>query len=230
MATRSRRAPAAVEAPMRNGAADPRRALPIESLLPTVAVPTPAMTKGEREDLARLIRNRERVLKAAASQRSAELLAEFEQHMASVYKFDEDEVWREAHAAADAAVTAAGKAIAGRCAELGIPADYAPTLHLHWYGRGENALASRRAELRLVAKSRITAIEKGARTKIEMLCLDAQSQILAQGLTSAAEVAFFDGLPKIEALMPPLEIGSIEQMLETRRANDPFLTYRRDHQ
>jgi hypothetical protein len=30
-------------------------------LLPAVAVPTPAMTKGEREDLARLIRNREKV-------------------------------------------------------------------------------------------------------------------------------------------------------------------------
>jgi hypothetical protein len=115
--------------------------------------------------------------------------------MASVYKFDQDEVWREAHDAADAAMTAAGEPIAERCAELGIPADYAPTLHLHWYGRGENALARRRAEQRLVAKSRIVAIEKATRTKIEMLCLDAQSQVLAQGLTSAAAVAFFDGLP-----------------------------------
>jgi hypothetical protein len=228
--SRDRRAPAAVEAPMNNGAADPPPAPPIETLLPAVAVPTPAMTKGERDDLARLVRNRERVLKAAAQQRSAELLAEFEQQMASVYKFDQDEVWREAHAAAEAAVVAAQRQIAERCGELGIPADYAPGLNLYWHGRGENAWADRRAELRLVAKSRIAAIEKAARTKIELQCLDAQSQIVASGLTSAGAVAFLDRLPKIEALMPPLEIASIEEMLESRKRRDPFLTYRRDHQ
>lgn len=50
------------------------------------------MTKSERQDLAKLIRNRERVLKAAAAQQSAELLAELEQQMASEYKYDEDTV------------------------------------------------------------------------------------------------------------------------------------------
>jgi hypothetical protein len=37
-------------------------------------------------------------------------------------------------------------------------------------------------------------------------------------LTSTAAIVFFDGLPKIEALMPPLEMASVEEMLQTRKA------------
>ena len=44
-----------------------------------------AMTKYEREDLARLVRTREKVMQAAATQGSAEFLAAFERQMASVY-------------------------------------------------------------------------------------------------------------------------------------------------
>src|SRR5262245_35086050 len=51
-----------------------------------------AMTKGEREDLQRLIRPREKVLKSAAKQRSAELLADFENQMGSEFSFDDDAI------------------------------------------------------------------------------------------------------------------------------------------
>ena len=179
------------------------------------------MTKSEREDLAKLIRNREKVMKSAARERSAELLAEFEQQMASVYSYDQDEVWKSATEAAAAAVADAQQAITERCSELGIPARFAPNVEFSWRGRGENAIKDRRTELRAVAKSRIEAIEKSACTKIEMLCLDAQSQILAHGLTSAAAIAFFDALPKVEVLMPPLEMASVEQMLLARKASSP---------
>jgi hypothetical protein len=42
-----------------------------------------AISKAEREDLQRLIRQREKVMKSAAKQRSAELLADFENQMGS---------------------------------------------------------------------------------------------------------------------------------------------------
>lgn len=44
---------------------------------------TTTMTKGEREDLHRLIRQREKVLKSAAKQRSADLLADFDVQLAA---------------------------------------------------------------------------------------------------------------------------------------------------
>ena len=62
-----------------------------------------------------------------------------------------------------------------------IPARFAPNVAFSWRGRGENAIKQRRDELRKVAMTRIAAIEKAACTKIEMSCLDAQSQILAHG-------------------------------------------------
>ena len=51
------------------------------------------MIRSEREDLQRLVRQRERVLKSAAKQRSADLIADFENQMGSEYSFDQDEVW-----------------------------------------------------------------------------------------------------------------------------------------
>jgi hypothetical protein len=59
-----------------------------------------AMTKGEREDLQRLVKQREKVLKSSAELRSAELLADFENQMGSEYSFDQDEIWAQAKAAA----------------------------------------------------------------------------------------------------------------------------------
>ena len=41
------------------------------------------------------------MLKSAAKQRSAELLADFENQMGSEYSFDEDEVWAKAYEAAE---------------------------------------------------------------------------------------------------------------------------------
>lgn len=180
-------------------------------------VTTPTMTKGEREDLLKLIRRREQVLKSSATQRSAELMAEFEQQIASEYSYDQDENWKQAAEDAGRAVQQAAAAIAARCEELGIPAKFAPSLHLNWNNRGENAVRERRAELRAVAKTRIAAIEKEARVKIERYSVELHTEVLAHGLTSEAARSFLEQLPAIETLMPPLEVGKIEDMLQSRR-------------
>jgi hypothetical protein len=184
------------------------------------------MTKSERDDLAKLIRHREAMMTAAATQRSKELLAEFEQQMASNYSDDEDETWKAVTNAADAVVQEAAEKIAQRCAELGIPARFAPTVKLVWIGRGENALAERRAELRRVAKSRIEALETDALTKIKMFCHEAHSRVLAHGLTSSSAIAFFDSLPDAAAMMPVLEMPAVEQLLDTRKADSHLNRYR----
>jgi vacuolar-type H+-ATPase subunit H len=70
-----------------------------------------SMTKYEREDLQRLVRQREKVLKSAAKQRSAEVLADFENQMGQEFRFDQDEVWAEASRLAEAAVSKAQEQI-----------------------------------------------------------------------------------------------------------------------
>lgn len=76
-----------------------------------------SMTKYEREDLQRLVRQREKVLKSAAKQRSAEVLADFENQMGQEFRFDQDEVWAEASRLAEAAVSKAQEQIKALLAE-----------------------------------------------------------------------------------------------------------------
>jgi hypothetical protein len=173
-----------------------------------------AMTRAEREDLRRLIQQRERVLKSAAKQRSAELLADFENQIASEYAFDNDAVWEEAAKAADQAIRKAKSQIATRCSELRIPEDFGPTLELEWRHRGcDNLLDRRKAELRKVATSRIEAMEKKAIVEIEMQSLNAQ-KVAASGLTSAAAQSFIAQLPSVEELMPRLIYSEVSSETE----------------
>jgi hypothetical protein len=168
------------------------------------------MNKGEREDLQRLIRQREKVLKSAAKQRSAELLADFENQMGSEFSFDDDATWTQAYNEAAIEVEKAQKIIAKRCRELGIPDRFAPNLEIRWRARGyDNLVDKRKAELRRMATTRIEAIEQKAVTDIEMNCLKAQEQIALAGLTSDAARGFIEALPSIDTLMPALSYAEI---------------------
>jgi hypothetical protein len=186
------------------------------------------MSKTEMENLGKLIRHREAMMTAAARQRSKELLAEFEQQMASEYKYDEDDTWKALTVAADGVAQEAANKIAARCAELGIPDRFAPTVELVWRGRGENAFKERRAELRRVAETRIEALESDALTQIKMFCHDAHARVLAHGLTSASAIDFFDSLPNAAAMMPALAMPAIEQILQARKADNEYRYYQLD--
>lgn len=172
------------------------------------------MTKGEREDLLRLIKQRERVAKTGAEQRSAVLLAQFEEQISALYNFDQDETWSAAYETGAKAIKEASEAIAARCAVLGIPEEFQPRLSFHWHRRGENALKERRDELRRVAKAEIAALEQTARVAIEHKSIQAQTELIANGLTSEAATAFLQSLPAIETLMPPLSLDHIERRLQ----------------
>lgn len=177
---------------------------------------TDRMTKGERDDLVRLIKQRERVAKTAASQRSAAMLAEFEQQISAIHDFNTNEVWK---AATDAAVAAAKKAnetVAAEADRLGIPKEFQPSLQFSWACRGQAEYAQRRDELRRVAKAEIAAIEKVAIVQIEATSVQAQTEIIANGLNSEAALSFLNSLPKIESMMPPLDVTAIQAKLAER--------------
>ena len=183
---------------------NPRTCLPNRPAVATPAAAEP-ISKSERDDLRRLIHQREKVLKSAAKQRSAELLADFENQMGAEFSFDDDAVWGEAMRAAAVEVERAKRKIAQRCAELGIPERFAPTLRLQWIHRGyDNQVKCRQDELRRMAKAKVEAVEAKAVTEIEMSCLQAQTELAVAGLTSEAARGFLERLPGIETLMPRL--------------------------
>ena len=168
------------------------------------------ISKSEREDLQRLVRQREKVQKSAAKQRSSDLLADFENQMASEFSFDDDAVWAKAKIEAEAEINRAKIKIATRCRELGIPDRFAPTLSMSWVHRGyDNMLERRRNELRRVATTKIEAIERSAITQIEVLSLDAQTKLAVAGLSSEAAHAFIQALPSVADLMPSLSYAEL---------------------
>jgi hypothetical protein len=183
------------------------------------------MTKGERDQLLQLVKKREKVMKVKAQERSATLLAEFDAQSAKIHHWDEDAVWARVKAEAEAAIEKAQEAIAIRCRELGIPLEFAPGLQMFWHGRGHNAASDRRAELRRAAKSKLEAIEKEALSKIEALSLEAQTEIIAHGLESEAARAFLEAMPRLETLMPSVEVKEIQALVEARRQERRRLDY-----
>jgi hypothetical protein len=163
--------------------------------------------------LIRLIKQRERVAKTAAEQRSAAMLAEFEQQISKAHSFATNDVWKAATQAAMEAAREASEKIMAEADRLGIPAEFQPKVSFSWLQRGENAYECRRAELRRVAKAEIDAMEKVARVQIESESVRAQTEVIAHGLQSDAALEFLESLPTIESMMPALDISAIQQKL-----------------
>ncbi len=172
------------------------------------------MTSAERNDLRSLIRQRARLMKTQASQRGLELMAEFERQLSAVFSYDQDETWKGAHALAEQAVKDAQVVIEERCRELNIPKEFAPTISMMWFGRGQNAVRDRRTELRIAAKARLDALEATAKTEIERISVNGQTDLIADGLTSEAAQAFLERMPSTESLMPVLELNQVQGLLE----------------
>ena len=177
---------------------------------------TARMTKAERDDLVRLVKQRERVAKSAAEQRSAMMLADFEREISAVHTFDKNEIWRAAMQTGLEAAKKANEAVVAEADRLGIPKEFHPKLAFHWESRGENAYQARRAELRKVATAEIAAMEKTARVQIEARSIEAQTEIIANGLDSEAAIAFLEKLPPIETMMPALDPVMIQRKIAER--------------
>jgi hypothetical protein len=173
------------------------------------------MSKSERDDLARLIRQRAKVAKASAIQRSTKLIADFELQMDKRYAFNSDEIWKASVEAVENAYIEAQAKVEKRCRELGIPDRFAPSIYRpSWCSSGENEFKQRRADLRRIAAKQIEAIEKTACLEIERISVQTQTELIANGLISEESKAFLERMPSIEELMPALEVTRIERLLK----------------
>lgn len=175
------------------------------------------LSRQETHDLGMIIKDRTKVLKAHAEEQAAACMADFEQKLAAIYSFDQDEVWKAATEEAQRVVAEAQEKIARRCVEMGIPKTFAPGIEISWRGRGENALAMRRTELRRVAKASIEAMTRAAITKIEKQSLDLRTQVVAMGLLSDDAKLFLESLAPVDDAMRALDFVEIERQLDGSR-------------
>jgi hypothetical protein len=170
------------------------------------------LTRTDRNALLSVVKQRTAVAVAQVDEHCAVLRADFEKKLAAIYKPEDHAVWKEAHERAERLEAEIGQAMQKTFAELGIPPAWAPSISFSWYGRGENYAASRRAELRLVAKTEIDRRAKTAKTELHRRSAEAQERILVAGLTSETAHALLEGLPSVAELLPPLELEAVERI------------------
>jgi hypothetical protein len=166
---------------------------------------TQRMTRAERDELTGIVKLRARVARANVETRKAELLADFEEQIATRYQAD-DARWAEATATAERAVAEANAQIAAVFAANGIPSHYQPHIELWWTSRGENHTAGRRTELRRVAVTRLEAQARAAKLEIDRAEATLRTELAASGLQSGEARAWLDRIPAPEQLLPRLDV------------------------
>ena len=167
------------------------------------------MTKAERDQLIRLVRNRAKQAEREAEMREKVLLAEVQDQMTAEFQAN-DELWAEAVAIAKEAAERANAQIAARCAELGISAKDAPALGLTWRPRSpEYVDKSRRAELHKLAVTRLQAMTKAAKTEIQSKAIEVEGSLILGGLESDEARALFAAMPTAEEFMPALGLDDL---------------------
>lgn len=169
------------------------------------------LSRNETHDLGMIIKDRTKVLKAHAEEQAAAYMADFEKSMAAIYSFDQDQTWKAATAEAMKIVAEANEKVAARCRKMGIPKEFAPSLGLEWRGRGQNAIAVRRNELRAAAKRTIEAMTKAAITKIEKQALELRTQVVAMGILSEDGKMFLESLAPIDDAMRGVDLVEMEK-------------------
>jgi hypothetical protein len=174
------------------------------------------MLRTEREDLLKVARHRERIAKAQLAALASQRKADFETQLASEYRWDEDDIWRQAHEVANQAVKQAKEEIVRRAVELGIPRAFAPDLNLSWYSRGANLCKARREELIRVAHARIDQMVKEGKVAVEAASVEFQTRLITDGLESAEARGWLERMPTPEQLMPVLPVGELQKQLPGR--------------
>jgi hypothetical protein len=153
------------------------------------------LTRADRDALLSVVKQRTAVAIAQVDEHCATLRADFEKKLAAIYRPEDHAVWKELHDRGKKLAAEAEQAMQKTFVELGIPTTWAPGVVFQWYGRGENAAAERRTELRFVATTEITRRAKTAKTELRRRSAEVQERILVAGLTGDAAHALLEGLP-----------------------------------
>jgi hypothetical protein len=167
------------------------------------------VNRTESAELAAIVKRRFRVMRAELEQRKAEAFAEFEAQMATSYEAS-DRRWAHIVARAKEAHQAAEDEIAKICADEGIPEKWAPSLRLSWWGRGENEVPKRRAELRKVAATRLEAQVRAGKLALERRETELLTDLAVGALESDEAQNFLRGIPSAAALVPGAALAEVE--------------------
>jgi hypothetical protein len=171
------------------------------------------MTRAEQDNLLRIAKLRRDGAIADTRSRIAEAVADYEMRMAAEFSYDQREIWADLMHTAKARVNELDSVLAEDCRRLGIPEAFRPSINLYWSGRGENASAARRVELRKVMVSRLIAMERAAMQAIDAEHRRHATAILSATITSSEARALLDAMPTVEQLLPEIDYDAVKRSL-----------------
>lgn len=176
----------------------------------TSDAPAQPMTKADRANLERLARKQGKVDQARVAERVEWLKADVEDQLTVKYKFD-DSLWTDVTSKAHAKFAEWDAEIAAICRDQGLPEDMRPRLTLGWSSRGEQGLASRRAELRKLAYARIEALAASAKVTVEANVVAIERELIVGGLESTEAARFaVESMPTADQLMPQVDVDELK--------------------
>ncbi len=176
------------------------------------------MSKGERDELRRLVRQRTKVLREEVKARTAELAADVEQKlMARFYDRDQKRLQaeREIQAIVDEANDKVAEALGKVDSQLtGVGRSMIPPGRIFWDQTDRFAL--RAAAMKDIEARAQAAILSLSRQEVDLL------ESLARGaLESDEAMAFLAGLPSVGELVPAARMDELEAALEATPDHDP---------
>jgi hypothetical protein len=184
------------------------------------------MTRHEIEDAQRYLRQHEKAQLALADYIEAEKLARFEKHLASKYSFDSSAKWAAIYRDLQDRVGKLNAEIAKDWyREHGTPKEFAPSIPIGWFERGENDAKKRREELRRAAQAQAAADKRKAILEYKAKNLDAQRYLAIAGATTGEARRFIESVPPLANLIPELDFEAItgesitDQLTKPKRRN-----------
>jgi len=165
------------------------------------------------------VRLRVKVTKNEVDKHVTRMLADVEAQLAAQYP-STNAAWKEITKQAEDYIAQVDKEIAERCRALGIPEEFRPGLSLSWYRRGENAVSSRRAELRKVAQTELAARAVDAKAEVDRQAVIQLTRLAEGALETADAKQFLEAMPSAEELMSPIALRDLELIKPTTSEPD----------
>lgn len=177
------------------------------------------ISKGERDELRRVVRTDFKVLAEEMTIREAEMQADIEQRIATRF-LPSDEAIAAAEREAAAVVSDANVAIAAVMAELAKNAD---GYTIDWQRLAAPrilAMPVKRQEMRRAALAELRARVVGAKAKVHRQEADLLKSLASGALESEEARSFLAAIPSVAELVPAARLAELEAQFDDRSSDE----------
>lgn len=168
------------------------------------------MTKTERTELRRVVRQQFKVLRAEVEQRKAELIADLEEQVEERYA-DEDKAWADAAHLAHEAIMEANRKVNDAYREV-VGEQHVERQYVR--GMLPDRPTGRQRAMKRVAAARVEEQVKGALLRLDRQEADLHKKLAIGALESEEAREFLEAIPTVGELVPSARLAELAEDLD----------------